>query len=105
MDNALVFSEELAFEDCAELTNEILAARGIPNRYTGPELMGEFVRQNFRGMLVSLREKFKYEIDDIEREAYVTKEEDKVIGKIKERLCSCPGANEKNRKAGKETQV
>jgi hypothetical protein len=46
-----VLSEALAFEACAELANEILASRNIPDRYTGPELLAEFVGQNFRGMV------------------------------------------------------
>jgi hypothetical protein len=82
-DNTLVLSESLAFEACAELANEILASRNIPDRYTGPQLLSEFVGQNFRGMMVSLKAKFKYEMGDDELEKYVSSEEDKVIAKLK----------------------
>jgi len=92
-DNTLVLSEELAFEACAELANEILASRNIPDRYTGPQLLSEFVGQNFRGMMVSLKAKFKYEMDDAELETYVSKEEDKVIAKLKEKLRPCEGVD------------
>jgi len=88
-DNTLVLSEELAFEACAELANEILEAKGLPERYTGPQLLNEFVGQNFRGMMVSLKAKYKYEMADDELEKYVSKEEDQVIKKLKESLRPC----------------
>lgn len=90
-DNTLVLSESLAFEACAELANEILASRGIPQRYTGPELLHEFVGQNFRGMMVSLKAKFAYEMSDAELNTYVSAEEDKVIEKLREKLQPCVG--------------
>lgn len=34
-DNTLVLSEALAFEACAELSNEILASHNVADRYTG----------------------------------------------------------------------
>jgi len=92
-DNTLVLSEELAFEACAELANEILESRNIPERYTGPQLLNEFVGQNFRGMMVSLKAKYKYEMDDAELESYVSKEEDQVIKKLKESLRPCVGVD------------
>ncbi|KAK4916201.1 hypothetical protein LTR28_013447, partial [Elasticomyces elasticus] len=54
-DNTLVLSEEIAFEACAELANEILAKNNKSERYTGPALLKDFVGQNFRGMMVSLQ--------------------------------------------------
>ncbi len=80
-DNTLVLSEELAFEACAELANEILASRNIPERYTGPQLLNEFVGQNFRGMMVSLQKKYNYQMTREELETYVLREEDQVIAK------------------------
>jgi len=50
-DNTLVLSETLAFEACADLTNEILALQNVPRRFTGPELQGEFVGQSFQDMV------------------------------------------------------
>jgi len=88
-DNTLVLSEELAFEACAELANEILEAKGLPERYTGPELLSNFVGQNFRGMLASLQAKHNYTMSDEELNAYVLKEEDQVIKKLKEALRPC----------------
>jgi len=101
-DNTLVLSEELAFEACAQLANEILASRNIPERYTGPQLLNEFVGQNFRGMMVSLKAKFKYEMEDAELEKYVTMEEDRVIANLKAKLKPCVGADDELEKLHKE---
>lgn len=60
---------------------------------TGPQLLNEFVGQNFRGMMVALKAKFKYEMSDEELESYVSKEEDKVIGKLKQSLRPCDGVD------------
>jgi len=56
-DNTLVLSKSLAFEACASLANKILATHSITAFYTGPQLLSEFVGQNFRGMLTSLAAK------------------------------------------------
>lgn len=100
-DNTLVLSEELAFEACAELANEILASRNIPERYTGPQLLNEFVGQNFRGMMVSLKAKYKYEMSEEELETYVSKEEDQVISKLKAELRPCVGVDAELEKLAK----
>ena len=97
-----MLSESLAFEACAELANEILASRDIPDRYTGPQLLSEFVGQNFRGMMVSLKAKYKYEMGDAELETYVTREEDAVIAKLKEKLQPCVGADAELEKLAKQ---
>ncbi|KAL9131386.1 MAG: hypothetical protein Q9217_000654 [Psora testacea] len=88
-DNTLVLSEELAFEACADLSNEILAKYNIDQRYTGPELLSEFVGQNFRGMVVSLQKKFNFSIPHDEMENYVSMEEDKVIQKLERDAKPC----------------
>ena len=93
-DNTLVLSESLAFEACADLANEILSASGITDRYTGPQLLAEFVGQNFRGMIGSLKAKYNYDMDEQELESYVSKEEDKVIAKLKAALKPCDGVDE-----------
>jgi len=90
-DNTLVLSESLAFEACADLANEILASHNIPERYTGPQLLSEFVGQNFRGMMVSLKAKYKYDMPDAELEKYVSREEDRVIAKLRAALQPCEG--------------
>ncbi|KAJ6022025.1 hypothetical protein N7540_007529 [Penicillium herquei] len=93
-DNTLVLSEELAFEACADLANEILESQGIPDRYTGDQLIKDFVGQNFRGMMLSLQSKYKFELAANELEAYVKKEEDKVIAKLEAKALPCVGASE-----------
>ena len=93
-DNTLVLSEELAFEACADLSNEILAKYKIDQRYTGPELLSDFVGQNFRGMVVSLQKKFNFEIPKDEMEKYVSMEEDKVIAKLERDAKPCVGCSE-----------
>lgn len=93
-DNTLVLSEELAFEACAELANEILESKNISDRYTGPQLMSEFVGQNFRGMMVSLQKKYGYEMSQDELEKYVLREEDQVIAKLKTDLKPCIGVDD-----------
>ncbi|KAJ3906333.1 haloacid dehalogenase-like hydrolase family protein [Lentinula edodes] len=93
-DNTLVLSEALAFEACAELANEILLSQDVTDRYTGDELMVDFVGKNFRGMLLDLQDKYKFTIPSEQLEKYVAMEEDKVIEKLKEKLVPCAGANE-----------
>ncbi|KAF7305773.1 Haloacid dehalogenase-like hydrolase [Mycena chlorophos] len=92
-DNTLVLSETLAFEACADLANEILAAEGISDRYTGPALFTEFVGQNFRGMMSSLQKKYHLSLPPETFDAYVTREEDAVIAKIRASLVPCAGAD------------
>lgn len=90
-DNTLVLSESLAFEACADLANEILESKGFEERYTGPQLLDEFVGQNFRGMMTSLQKKYGYSMSDEELNKYVTSEEDAVIAKLKAALVPCEG--------------
>ncbi|PYH41693.1 HAD family hydrolase [Aspergillus saccharolyticus JOP 1030-1] len=90
-DNTLVLSEELAFEACADLANEILEKHNIPQRYTGDQLIQDFVGQNFRGMMVSLQAKYKFEMTQEELEGYVKEEEDRVIAKLEAKAQPCVG--------------
>ncbi|KAF1354583.1 HAD-like domain-containing protein [Delphinella strobiligena] len=93
-DNTLVLSEELAFEACAELANEILAKHGKSERYTGPELLNDFVGQNFRGMMVSLQKKYNFTIPSDEFDAYVDRELGKVIETLEKKARPCEGSME-----------
>ncbi|KAI9149407.1 haloacid dehalogenase-like hydrolase [Paramyrothecium foliicola] len=93
-DNTLVLSEELAFEACAGLINEICESRNVELRFSGETLIKEFVGQNFRGMLTSLQKIHGIQISPEEMEDYVTREEDAVIAKLKEALVPCPGVDE-----------
>ncbi|CAM1508122.1 Fc.00g049700.m01.CDS01 [Cosmosporella sp. VM-42] len=93
-DNTLVLSEELAFEACADLINQICEGRNVETRFTGDTLIKEFVGQNFRGMLKSLQKVYKIEISPADLETYVKQEEDAVIAKLKAALKPCPGVDE-----------
>jgi beta-phosphoglucomutase-like phosphatase (HAD superfamily) len=97
-DNTLVLSEELAFEACAELCNEILAKHGVSDRYTGDQLIVDFVGQNFRGMMMSLQKKYNFELPQEELERYVKAEEDAVIAKLEAKASPCQGAMEELKK-------
>ncbi|KAK1754783.1 6-phosphogluconate phosphatase [Echria macrotheca] len=94
-DNTLVLSEELAFEGCADLINEIARSKNVPleQPFTGETLIVEFVGQNFRGMMVSLQERYGFEMTPAELDDYVRREEDVVIAKLKEKLAPCPGVD------------
>jgi HAD superfamily hydrolase (TIGR01509 family) len=92
-DNTLVLSEELAFEACALLANELLAKNNVEQRYTGPVLMNEFVGQNFRGVVVNLQKKFGFPLSEEELESYVKAEEGKVIETIEAKGQPCTGVN------------
>ncbi|THU88688.1 haloacid dehalogenase-like hydrolase family protein, partial [Dendrothele bispora CBS 962.96] len=100
-DNTLVLSEELAFEACSELSNQILESNGVSARYTGHQLIVDFVGQNFRGMLNSLQEKHNFQLSQEELERYVSMEEDQVIAKFQEKLVPCKGVSEQLEKLAK----
>jgi HAD superfamily hydrolase (TIGR01509 family) len=93
-DNTLVLSEELAFEACAELANEILEKKGKPDRYTGPSLLKDFVGQNFRGMMVNLCKKYDFTLTDSELDEYVDRELGKVVETLEKKAQPCPGVME-----------
>jgi len=88
-DNTLVLSEELAFEACAEVLNRVLAANNIPDRYTGEQLITDFVGMNFRGMLHTLTTKFELVISPEDEERYVKDEEDQVIATLLKKAEPC----------------
>ncbi|EFX01196.1 HAD superfamily hydrolase [Grosmannia clavigera kw1407] len=92
-DNTLVLSEELAFEGCADLLNEICAAKGVspPPSFTGGKLITEFVGQNFRGMLASLQQRYGFPLAADEADGYVVREEDVVIARLRSGLAPCVG--------------
>ncbi|KAK3359992.1 HAD-like domain-containing protein [Lasiosphaeria hispida] len=94
-DNTLVLSEDLAFEGCADLINEIAASKKVPLQapFTGPDLIVEFVGQNFRGMMVSLQKRYGFDLPPAELDDCVRREEDVVIAKLQEKLAPCPGVD------------
>lgn len=93
-DNTLVLSEELAFEACADLANQILESQGVADRYTGDQLIVDFVGQNFRGMMMSLQSKYGFELPKDKLEHYVKAEEDAVIAKLEAKAKPCVGSME-----------
>jgi len=90
-DNTLVLSEELAFEACADLANQILENLGVADRFTGDQLIVSFVGQNFRGMMMSLQKKYNFELPPEELEYYVKEEEHAVIAKLNAKAKPCYG--------------
>ncbi|KAH8702348.1 putative HAD superfamily hydrolase [Talaromyces proteolyticus] len=103
-DNTLVMSEELAFEACADIANEILAKRDITDRYTGEQLIQDFVGQNFRGMMISLQGKYGFEMPKDEIEFYVKEEENQVIAKLEAKAVPCTGVMEELEKLQRSGQ-
>jgi len=93
-DNTLVLSERLAFEACADLTNQLLEKHNIPERYTVNSLLEDFVGQNFRGMLVGLQKKHNFQMTPDELEDYVQRELGEVIKKLNAKAEPCPGVPE-----------
>lgn len=88
-DNTLVLSEDLAFDACAEVANMVLEANNVSDRYTGPQLITDFVGMNFRGMLKALATKWNLTISPEDEEMYVKKEEDQVIATLVQRAEPC----------------
>ncbi|KAF1955915.1 HAD-like protein [Byssothecium circinans] len=93
-DNTLCQSERLAFEACAELTNELLEKHKIDFRYTTEQLLEDFVGHNFRGMLKALQPKHNFTMSDEELETYVDAELGRVTKKLSQKAVECPGVTE-----------
>jgi HAD superfamily hydrolase (TIGR01509 family) len=101
-DNTLCLSERLAFEACADLTNELLEQYGKPERYTVDKLLEEFVGQNFRGMMVNLQKIHDFQMPPEQLEEYVNKEVGYVTKKLSEKCTECPGATAELEKLEKQ---
>jgi HAD superfamily hydrolase (TIGR01509 family) len=84
----------LAFEACADLTNELLQKHGIAARYTAESLLEQFVGQNFRGMMLGLQKLHGFTMDQNELEEYVQAELGKVVEKLKAKAQPCPDVPE-----------
>lgn len=93
-DNTLVQSEQLAFEACAELTNEVLEKHNLEARYTTHQLLEDFVGHNFRGMLKGLQKKHGFTMADDELEDFVQRELGAVTKKLSEKAVECPGVTD-----------
>lgn len=90
-DNTLCQSERLAFEACADLTNELLEKHNIPDRYDTDALLDDFVGNNFRNMLIGLQKKHNFTMDAEEQDALVDQELGRVTAKLSEKCVECPG--------------
>lgn len=78
------------------LANEILEhyniTDGVPKGgYSGPQLLSEFVGQNFRGMMGGLEKKHDFTIPPAEFDAYVSRELDSVIANLRKKALPCEG--------------
>jgi beta-phosphoglucomutase-like phosphatase (HAD superfamily) len=93
-DNTLVQSERLAFEACAELTNEVMEKHNIDKRYSTDDLLEDFVGHNFRGMLKGLQAKHNFTMPDAELEDFVQRELGAVTAKLAQKAVECPGVTE-----------
>ncbi|QIW99427.1 hypothetical protein AMS68_004945 [Peltaster fructicola] len=90
-DNTLCKSERLAFEACADLTNQVLEKKNIDARYDTDSLLEDFVGHNFRSMLVGLQKKHNFKMTDSEVDDYVQRELGTVIEKLSNKCTECPG--------------
>lgn len=93
-DNTLVLSEEIAFDECTRLVNEVLAKHGVAKSYTPAELLSNFVGMNFRGILVALRTQFQFNITDEEIDKLVPTEVERVIARLDKEAIPCVGSME-----------
>ncbi|KAF3916231.1 hypothetical protein ABW21_db0200315 [Orbilia brochopaga] len=105
-DNTLVLSEEIAFDVCAKLVNEILDKKcpTVTERFTGPGLRSTYVGQNFAGMLRSLQSEHGFTLTADELDSYVSRELESVTHALSKRAKPCDGVNEvleQLRKGGK----
>jgi len=101
-DNTLVLSERLAFEACADLTNEIMEKHNIDARYTTDSLLEDFVGQNFRGMVKNLQKKHNFKMSPEEEDDYVNQELGRVTLKLSQKATVCEGVPEQLERLKKE---
>lgn len=90
-DNTLVLSEDIAFEGCAALANEVLAKHNIDKRYTGPVLQHEFVGMGFKGQLAKLQEKYNFSMPQEEVQRYVDQELGTICAALEKKCEPCDG--------------
>jgi len=93
-DNTLCQSERLAFEACADLTNEVMKKHNIDATYDVDSLLEDFVGHNFRNMLIGLQKKHNFTMDPEEQDSFVARELDEVTKKLSAKCQECPGVTE-----------
>lgn len=84
----------MAFEACADLTNEVMEKYGIDAKYTTDSLLEDFVGNNFRNMLIGLQKKHNFSMTADDIDAYVAQELGRVTEKLSEKAVECPGVTE-----------
>ena len=93
-DNTRVLSEDIAFESCAQLANEVLAAHGVAGAappYDGHSLQREFVGMGFRGQLGRLQAKHGFAMAADEVDRYVHRELGRTIENLEKGCEACEG--------------
>ena len=103
-DNTLVLSEDIAFEGCAELANEVLAKYNIDKRYTGPTLQHEFVGMGFKSQLAKIQEKSNFQMPQDEVTRYVDQELGKICEALEQKCEPCEGVMPVLERLDKEKQ-
>lgn len=103
-DNTLVLSEDIAFEGCAELANEVLEKYNIDKRYTGPVLQHEFVGMGFKGQLAKLQEKYNFAMPQDEVQRYVDQELGKICEALEKKCEPCEGVTPVLERLAKEKE-
>ncbi|KAF2860135.1 HAD-like protein [Piedraia hortae CBS 480.64] len=93
-DNTLCQSERLAFEACADLTNQVLEKKNVSARYDTDSLLEDFVGHNFRNMLIGLQKKHNFTMTQEEVDDYVGRELATVTNKLAEKCVECPGVTQ-----------
>jgi len=91
-DNTLVLSEDVAFEVCADLVNEIMEKKGLPERYSSEDLISRFIGLTFRRMIAVLQTDLGFQLEKDELENYSKLEEERVIAKTRAKAQPCVGS-------------
>ncbi|EXJ66133.1 uncharacterized protein A1O5_10748 [Cladophialophora psammophila CBS 110553] len=93
-DNTLVLSEDIAFDVCSGVVNEILEKKGIAARYSPEALISQFVGLNFRSIMTILQRQLGFRLDQDELRGFTKIEEDRVIANVEAKVKACPGSLE-----------
>jgi HAD superfamily hydrolase (TIGR01509 family) len=93
-DNTLAQTEGLAFTVTAGLVNELMESKGFDERYTGEKLISFFIGQTFKGMMPLLGQKHEFTLTAKDVAHFIEREEEEVIGVIKEKGKPCVGVME-----------
>ena len=79
---------------CAEVLNEFLAVHGHYGQLEGPQLMRQYVGQNFRGIIASIVKEYGIETTPDEIDAYTEQEHTRILNEIEVAAEPCEGVIE-----------